>query len=429
MMVMPAAGPSDGSSLGSPWSGASGRARPADSPVGGRDASSGTISGAPVGPAGAPPATGRDDDSGLGDPRHQDPSPGGPGGRPLSRAELEKRDRIEREREAAEALRALESADAGVLRLPTAVVTTLAWALMAVASVFGLVLVAQGAAAVGAIQALPTPFSWIAGGVAVASAGVLAYLIVRLGLLVARVRRTPSLDLKLLGALDQRRRWQYLAVQRADDARCALRSHLKDYDVRFVRRYLGDADGARIEDVRRKLVDDSDDRSSVEWLEAFGRFQAVLDGVAARRVRSYAIRVGLGTAASRFAVLDQVIVLSACLALLKELLSLYGLRPSALQTGVLLARAVVTTYLSGVVHDVSEDVAHATADGAGTADGLADDGVFKDLVGKLGAGEAVGAAGVLAPLAGRAAEAAVNGLLVARLGTSAVRLVQPIRRS
>ncbi len=344
----------------------------------------------------------------------------------MSRAELEKRDRIEREREAAEALRALESADAGVLRLPAAVVTTLAWTLMGVASVFGLVLVAQGAAAVGAIQALPTPFNWIAGGVAVASAGVLAYLIVRLGLVVARVRRTPSLDLKLLGALDQRRRWQHLAVQRADDARCALRSHLEDYDVRFVRRYLGDAESVRLEDVRRKLVDDSDDRSSVEWLDAFGRFQAVLDGVAARRVRSYAIRVGLGTAASRFGVLDQVIVLSACLALLKELLSLYGLRPSALQTGVLLARAVVTTYLSGVVHDVSEDVADATAGGAGTEDGLADDGVFKDLVGKLGAGEAVGA-GVLAPLAGRAAEAAVNGLLVSRLGTSAVRLVQPIR--
>ena len=343
---------------------------------------------------------------------------------------MEKRDRIEREREAAEALRGLESADAGFLRLPAAVVTTLAWGLMAVASVLGLVLVAQGAAAVGAIQALPAPFNWVAGGVAVVSAGVLAYLIVRLGLVVARVRRTPSLDLKLLGALDQRRRWQHLAVQRVDDARWALRSHLEEYDVRFVRRYLGEADGARLEDIRRRLVDDSDDRSSVEWLEAFGGFQAVIDGVAARRVRRYAISVGLGTAASRFAVLDQVIVLSACLALLKELLSLYGLRPSALQTGVLLARAVVTTYLSGVVHDVSEDVA-ATAGGAGAADGLADDGVFKDLVGKLGAGagEAVGAAGVLAPLAGRAAEAAVNGLLVSRLGTSAVRLVQPIRRS
>ena len=38
-------------------------------------------------------------------------------------------------------------------------------------------------------------------------------------------------------------------------------------------------------------------------------------------------------------------------------------------------------------------------------------------------------ASVLAPLAGRAAEAAVNAFLVYRLGSAAVRLIQPIQRS
>ena len=113
------------------------------------------------------------------------------------------------------------------------------------------------------------------------------------------------------------------------------------------------------------------------------------------------------------------------MALLKELLSLYGLRPTALQTGLLLARSVVTTYLSGVLHDVSDHVVEG-AEGAG----LADDGLIQDLVGKLGqgAGEVVGA-GVLAPLAGRTAEGAVNAFLVYRLGSAAVRLIQPIQRS
>ena len=45
-----------------------------------------------------------------------------------------------------------------------------------------------------------------------------------------------------------------------------------------------------------------------------------------------------------------------------------------------------------------------------------------------GAGEVVGAS-VLAPLAGRTAEGAVNAFLVDRLGSAAVRLIQPIRRS
>lgn len=43
-----------------------------------------------------------------------------------------------------------------------------------------------------------------------------------------------------------------------------------------------------------------------------------------------------------------------------------------------------------------------------------------------GAGEAVGA-GVLAPLAGRAAEGAVNGVLVRRLGIRAIQQIQPVR--
>lgn len=43
-----------------------------------------------------------------------------------------------------------------------------------------------------------------------------------------------------------------------------------------------------------------------------------------------------------------------------------------------------------------------------------------------GAGETVGA-GVLAPLAGRAAEGAVNGVLVRRLGIRAIQQIQPVR--
>ena len=253
-------------------------------------------------------------------------------------------------------------------------------------------------------------------------------LVLRLGWALRRLRRTPSVSLQAFGALDQRRRWQHLARRQVDEARAVLHAHLQEYDVRFVRRYLADADGVRLEEARRRLVDDADDRSSAEWLEHFAdRVQAPVDGVAARRVRSYALKVGLGTAASRFSILDQVIVLSACLALLKELLALYGLRPTAFQTGLLLARSVVTTYLSGVLHDVSDNVVEV-AEGPG--EGLADDGLVQDLLGKLGqgAGEVVGAS-VLAPLAGRTAEGAVNAFLVYRLGSAAVRLIQPVRGS
>ena len=239
------------------------------------------------------------------------------------------------------------------------------------------------------------------------SVSVLVALVVRLGLALRRLLRMPSLSLKPLGAIDERRRWQHLARKRLEEARAALHAHLREYDIRFVRRYLAEAGGARLEEAKRGLVEEADDRSSAEWLESFAdRVQAPVDGVAARRVRSYALKVGLGTAASRFSILDQVIVFSACLALLKELLSLYGLRPTGLHTGLLLVRSVEATYLSGVVQDVSEHVAEA-AGGAG--EGMADDGLVQDLLGKIGqgAGEVVGAS-VVAPLVGRTAEGAVK---------------------
>lgn len=422
MIAVPEPSSSDGSSLGDSWSRASDASGAPD--VSGSPGDPAPRAGASPGPL--PP--GREGDSGLGDPRRQ----GGrerKRGRVLSPEENAERDRREREDEAAAEFERLAAQSVGVFRLPASLVNVLTWGVMALASVLALVLVAQGAAAVSEIRALPGPFNWIAGGVALLSASVLVVLVVRLGWALRRLRRTPSVNLQIFGALDERRRWQHLARRRMDEARAALHAHLQEYDVRFVRRYLADADGARLDEARRRLIHDADDRSSAEWLDHFAdRFQAPVDGIAARRVRSYALKVGLGTAASRFSILDQVIVLSACLALLKELLSLYGLRPTALQTGLLLARSIVTAYLSGVLQDLSDHGVEVAAEGFG--EGSADDGLIQNLLGKLGqgAGEVAGAS-VLAPLAGRTAKAAVNAFLVYRLGSAAVRLIQPIRRS
>ena len=425
---MPEPSSSDGSSLGDSWSRASDAAgAPGVSRSPGDFAPRPGSAEGRAGPSAGPLPPGREGDSGLGDPRRQDGRERKPG-RVLSPEENAERDRREREDEAAVEFERVAAQTVDVFRLPASLVSVLTWGVMALASVLALVLVAQGAAAVSEIRALPGPFNWIAGGVALLSASVLVVLVVRLGWALRRLRRTPSVSLQVFGALNQRRRWQHLARGRMDEARAVLHVHLQEYDVRLVRRYLANADGARFDEARRRLIHDADDRSSAEWLDHFAdRVQAPVDGIAARRVRSYALKVGLGTAASRFSILDQVIVLSACLALLKELLSLYGLRPTAFQTGLLLARSVVTTYLSGVLHDLSD---HGVEVAEGLGEGSADDGLIQSLLGKLGqgAGEVAGAS-VLAPLAGRTAEAAVNAFLVYRLGSAAVRLIQPIRRS
>ena len=199
--------------------------------------------------------------------------------------------------------------------------------------------------------------------------------------------------------------------------------HRRGAAVRAARR------GPLRQDARRDLLEEPQTLSASEWLEAFsGRFQLILDAAAARRVRAYAVKVGVGTAASRFPLLDQAIVLYACMAMLRELLALYGLRPNAVQTALLLARSVMATYLSGVLQDVSDDAADAAAT---AADNLSENGALQDVIAEAGrgAGEAVEAVGggLLASLAGRAAEGALNGVLVWRLGARAIVQIQPVR--
>ena len=348
----------------------------------------------------------------------------------LTRAEVEEHDRREQQEQEEAIRRELErkllSDDAGRFRLPPALLGFLSWTLLAAASILGLALVGQGAAAVGSIRALPTPFDWIVGVAATAFALVLAALIVRLVWALMRLRRSPAVNLAGLRTLSERRQWQRLAVHHVDRARRELRRHLQEYGGRAAHPSLTDDDRTRLADARRDLLVEPPVLSASEWLEAFsGRFQSILDAAAQRRVRAYAMKVGVGTAASRFPLLDQAIVLYACMALLRELLMLYGLRPTPGQTALLLARSVVTTYLSGVLQDVSDEA----ADTAVTAtDSLTEDGPLQDMITQVGRGasEAVGA-GVLAPLAGRAAEGAINGVLVWRLGTRAIEQIQPVR--
>lgn len=372
----------------------------------------------------------RDGDDGLGIPR-----PVQRKGREVTRKEKEEHDRREQQEAEAESRRQLErkllSDDAGRFPLPPPLLDFLRWTLLAAASILGLLLVGQGAAAVGHIRALPTPFDWIAGVAAAAFALVLAALIVRLGWTLMRLRRSPAVNLAGLRSLSERRQWQRLAVHHADRARGELRRHLEEQQREHPSRaapphlnLLNQDERTRLAAARRDLLAESQTLSASEWLEAFnGRFQSILDAAARRRVKAWAVRVGVGTAASRFTLLDQAVVLYACMALLRELLALYGLRPTAVQSALLLARSVVATYLSGMLQDVTDDAADAAAS---AADGLAADAPLQDVVAEVGrwAGLAAGAAGALA---GRAAEGAVNGALVWRLGIRAIQQVQPVR--
>lgn len=368
----------------------------------------------------------RDGDHGLGRP-----PPTTEKGRELTPGENRQRDRQEKEQDQEqirrEFERVLQQQDAGRFRLPKPILNFLSWTILAAASVLGLLLIGQGAAAVGHIRALPTPLAWVAGVAAGGFSLVIIILVVRLGWAFLCLHRSPAVNLAGLQALTERRQWQLLAILHADQARVQLREYLEEFECEKAYPHLNDGERTRLKNARNYLLEGPQVLSASEWLEAFNeRFQAILDAVAARRVRAHAVKVGIGTAASRFPLLDQAIVLSTCLAMLRELLVLYGLRPTTFQAALLLAHSVMATYLSGALQDVT--------------DGLSESGPLPDImqditegvegveeVGTNIVGKLAGATPIVGQLVERASEGAINGVLVWRLGSSAIKQIQPVR--
>ena len=359
----------------------------------------------------------REGDDGLGIPQSHTE-----GARALTDEEIEKHKHQQEEELRREFERKIEELGAAgtSFNIPAGVLRVVIWIGWSVASVLGLFLVAQGAALVDDIRVLPTPFNWIAGVSASAFATILIALILKLGVMLARLHRSPTIPLQSLAALQQRERWRQLAKQHLERAKRELQDYLKGYepggDTRKRLRVFGVSEDqyAKLVEARKFLLGDAP-LSPDEWLKEFSlRFQSILDAAAERRVKSYAMKVGVTTAATPVAVIDQLIVLYSCVALTKELMTIYGLRPAFGQTATLLARSIVTTYLSGLAQELSE----------GGVDTVFD--TFTQFQGELATGPLV--QGITAKIGiAKVAEGTFNYTLIRRLGKRTISLLQPVR--
>lgn len=351
----------------------------------------------------------REGDHGLGIPQSRVE-----GARTLSEEEIaedqRRRNEEELQRQFEEWHRQLDTAGDS-FRLPASIHRATTWIGWTVASVLGLLLVVQGAALIGDIKTLPAPFDWIAGVSATFFAAMLGWLILRLGVALFRLRRSPAIRLRGLQALEQRKRWRLLASERLDEGKHELGKYLKEYEVDGdTRRRLGvlgmsEDDFSELKEARRSLLESDVPISAADWLVKYrSKFQRVLDDTAKRRVRYYVRNVVLGTAVARVAVIDQAIVLYSSTALVKDLMSIYGLRPEFSQAAVILARSIRNTYLAGLLQEVSEEGATAM---------LAE--IAPEMLGKLGG-----------KITGGVIEGTANALLIRRLGQQTIQLLQPV---
>ena len=298
-----------------------------------------------------------------------------------------------------------------LFRLPAGILRIATWIGLTVASVLGLLLVGQGAALIGDIKTLPTPFDWIAGVSATFFAAMLGWLILRLGIALLRLRRSPVIRLRVLQALEQRKRWQHLVNERLDKGKRELEKYLKEYEIDGdTQRQLGvlgmsEDDFKKLKEVRRSLLGSDVPISAGDWLVKYrDRFQPILDDAAKRRVKSYAKQVALRTAAIPMAAIDQAIVLYSSTALVKDLMVIYGLRPEFGQATVILASSIRNTYLAGLLQEVSEEQAAS---------------ILKEIAPEM-------AAKFVGVIAGGVAAGGANGVLIWRLGQQTIQQLQPV---
>lgn len=357
----------------------------------------------------------REGDSGLGVPEFAPEA-----SRPLSEAEqAEHRRAIDEElRAKAETMLTELEADEG-WRLPAPIRRFCSSALIVLAAVLGLFLVTQVVQFFAEIEALPKPAQWLAMGGLALFGGILLLVLIRLLWGVIRLQCAPRIHLKSITALAERRKLQFVAAEKQAEARKQLSNYLRTYPVdrrarmKLTAMGLAEPDWKELIASRERLLDASHTLADADWLESFGRsFQRVLDELARRRVKQYAKRTGIGTAASPVAIVDQFVVLYSCTAMVRDLFVVYHLRPAFGQTALILARSVVLTYLSGMIEEAAETVVDATADSLGDFMGEG----ASVLTGTLG--RAVGA---------KTAEAALNGLLIWRLGKRVISQLQPTR--
>ncbi|MDA3799401.1 MAG: DUF697 domain-containing protein [Kiritimatiellae bacterium] len=249
---------------------------------------------------------------------------------------------------------------------------------------------------------------------------ILVFVVLGLFWNIVKLQSSPRVNLKAIKVLADRQQMQCFAAEKSGEAKVILEKYLHKYPVtekarrKMLSAGMKEKDWDALTAGRERLLDSAIPLADVQWIDEFQRcFQNILDDAARRRVRQYASRIGVGTAISPIAMLDRMIVLYGCSAMVKDLFVYYNLRPALGQTLVVLSRSVVYAYMSGLVEDATESAVDVIADSISEFGGE-------------GVGVLMGSVGSV--VSAKGAEATLNGVLLWRLGKRSITLLQPVRK-
>ena len=256
---------------------------------------------------------------------------------------------------------------------------------------------------------------------------VIIWYLIKLFAVFWKFRVSPQIRIKALQELAARRDLRALSLKANRQAVEKLSSLLDDKNAYADKKYANTLSRlavpaeqiAELESARKRLISEakSPRETSRDWLSDFNRsFQAPLDEIAKKRIQKYYIHAGTMTGVSPYPLFDRLIVLRACVAMLKELLEIYALKPSWDKNLILLARVILNTYFAGVIDNavggavensvksVIENIPALTANAVGKGLGF-----------------------IVSKGAGKGAGMVVQAYMVYRLGNAAIKMLRPIK--
>ena len=311
-----------------------------------------------------------------------------------------------------------EMTDSG-LKIPTSIYKTGKLILILISGVLGLFIISEGIAIYNNVSKLPHLWQYITLGIGVVFSFLIVSVVIRIFIQLFGLKQSLQLNLKALSILEEREALRMTALKHAEKAKIKLTEYLRDYPLNnFPLLYSAGFSPTSIKELEKAkndLLNTAQPISAHEWLKTFNdRFQRPIESVAKDRIKRYASKVAIGTAASPIGIIDQIIVLYGSLAMIKDILILYNLRPAFGQSAIMLSKAIMQAYLSGILGEATESGVETLSES------------YEEWSGDLLAGSLSSS---LKSIFSKTAEAGLNGFLLWRLGKATIIHVQMINNS
>jgi uncharacterized membrane protein YcjF (UPF0283 family) len=323
---------------------------------------------------------------------------------------------------------------ANIFTVPKWLQSTINSATILVGAILLLFVVAQISSIFADIATMPLIGQWLVGLLGIAFGVTVIVIAIKIGLMLYRFNKSPAINMLTLKVLNERIEWQNMSIEAHNKAKTALKKYLKNFSLNedtkrhFIVFGMTSEDFDKLIETHNKLCDNSYTGGNDKWIKQFqDDFQTKLDNLAKRCINAYYYKVLTGTALSPNPTVDQIIVITACLSIIHDLLQIYQVTPATGQSLVILSRAITLSYIGGNI----QDWAKTTTDTAGTVLKTGIDKITADLT-KIFGTKIVDALPIIgsitAPVTAKIAEGTLNAILIQRLGKNIITQLQPTQR-